>query len=140
MSHPRTDSGDWASNNTKNTVRLAAWTGTWVLTMALAKFGPEYIWQDNKALTFLAILINLGIGIGMILANRHHLKGLDELQQKIQLEAMGLSLGVGLVGGLAWANLDTSNLIGTDAEISHLVILMALTYLLGIFAGYRRYR
>ena len=79
-------------------------------------------------------------GVGMIIANRRHLKGLDEMQQKIQLEAMALSLGVGLIGGLAYSNLDVTNLIAFDAEISHLVILMALTYMVGIASGVRRYR
>jgi hypothetical protein len=90
--------------------------------------------------TFTAILINLGIGVGMILANKQHLQGLDELQQKIQLEAMALSLGVGLVGGLGYSLLDTTKLISSDAEISHLVILMSLTYLGGVIAGNRRYK
>ena len=46
----------------------------------------------------------------------------------------------GLIGGLAYSNLDVTNLIPFDAEISHLVILMALTYMVGIAAGIRRYR
>lgn len=94
----------------------------------------------SPLLTLAGILVNLGVGVGMILANRRHLKGLDEMQQKIQLEAMALSLGVGLIGGLAWSNLDVTNLIPFDAEISHLVILMALTYMVGIATGVRRYR
>ena len=63
----------------------------------------------------------------MIIANRDHLKSLDELQQKVQLEAMSITLGVGLIAGLAYSNLDTSNVVPFDAEISHLVIGMGLT-------------
>ena len=29
----------------------------------------------------------------MIVANKHHLQGLDELHRKVQLEAMALALG-----------------------------------------------
>ena len=133
-------SNDWAANTVRNTVRLGYWTGAWVLTMALANFGPIFIWPANKLLTILAILVNIGIGIGMIMANKRHLNGLDEMHQKIQLEAMALSLGVGLVLGLAYSNLDVTNVIESDAEISHLVILMGLTYLAGVFAGLKRYR
>ena len=132
--------GDWAENTRKNTVRLGLWTGAWVLTMALANFGPRFIWDSNQVLTIVAVLVNLAIGVGMILANRRHLNGLDEMHQKIQLEAMALSLGVGLVVGLAYSNLDVTNLVAFDAEISHLVILMALTYLVGIIAGFRKFR
>ena len=100
----------------------------------------HYVWKDSPWLTLAGILLNLAVGVGMIMANRRHLKGLDEMQQKIQLEAMALSLGVGLIGGLAYSNLDVTNLIAFDAEISHLVILMALTYMVGIAVGVRRYR
>jgi hypothetical protein len=131
---------DWASSNTKNTKILGYWTAAWVLTMALATFGPRFIWSFNDTLTMLAIFFNMAIGFGMILANKRHLKGLDEMHQKIQLEAMALSLGVGLVVGLSYSNLDVANIIATDAEISHLVILMGLTYLSGVIIGLRRYR
>ena len=119
---------------------------SWVLDSCLgsddgnSEFGPRFIWQFNESLTIIAILINLAIGFGMIVANKHHLKGLDEMHQKIQLEAMALSLGVGLVVGLAYSNLDVTNIIAFDAEISHLVILMGLTYGAGVIAGLRRFR
>ena len=130
----------WAATNKKNTLRLAYWTLAWVASQALAVFGPEFIWQSNKSLTSLAILLNVAIGVGMILALIRHLKGLDEMQQKIQLNAMGISLGVGLVLGMAYSSLDTTNVIPFDAEISHLVILMSLTYVFGIYAGSRKYQ
>jgi len=140
MSKLKTGSSDWAANTARNTKRLGYWTAAWVATMAVANFGPRFIWQLNESLTVIAILINLAIGFGMIVANKHHLKGLDEMHQKIQLEAMALSLGVGLVVGLAYSNLDVTNIIAFDAEISHLVILMGLTYLAGVVIGLRRFR
>lgn len=121
-------------------MRLGFWTFGWVVTMAIVNFGPKFVWQSNETLTIFAILVNFAIGVGMILANRRHLQGLDEMHQKIQLEAMALSLGVGLIAGLSYSNLDVTNIIGSDAEISHLVILMALTYLAGVIAGTRKYR
>lgn len=136
----KTDSNDWAASTARNTVRLVYWTGAWLITMAVANFGPVFIWHSNRLSTILAILVNLGIGFGMIVANKRHLKGLDEMHQKIQLEAMALSLGVGLVVGLGYSNLDVTNVIAFDAEISHLVILMGLTYMAGVFAGLKRYR
>lgn len=140
MNDLNTRSDSWSRTNVKNTLRLGYWTAAWLVTMALASFGPVFIWQSNKLLTGLAILFNLGVGFGMIMANKRHLKGLDELQQKIQLEAMALSLGVGLVVGLCYSNLDISNLISFDAEISHLVILMGLTYFAGVLVSHRKYQ
>ncbi len=68
------------------------------------------------------------------------MQGLDEMHQKIQLEAMALSLGVGLIAGLGYSNLDIATVIAFDAKISHLVILMGLTYAAGTFFGIRKYR
>jgi len=140
MNKSKSGSSDWAANTERNTKRLGYWTAAWVVTMAVANFGPRFIWQFNESLTVIAILINLAIGFGMIVANKHYLKGLDEMHQKIQLEAMALSLGVGLVVGLAYSNLDVTNIIAFDAEISQLFILMGLTYGAGIFIGLRKFR
>lgn len=140
MENITSDSGDWKARTNKNVFRLALWTGAWVLTIALAVFGPEFLWKSGEGLTHLAILINLGAGVGMMVANIQHLKALDELMQKIQLEAMAFALGVGVVGGLSYSLMDTTNVIASDAEISYLVILIALTYLAATFIGTKRYR
>lgn len=140
MNQIKTNTADWKARSHKTVIRLAIWTGLWLAAMALASFGPEFVWNSNQILTIAAIILNLGIGIGMIMANIQHLKVLDEMMQKIQLEAMGLSLGIGVVGGLCYELLDTTNIITFNAEISHLVILIALSYLAAIFVGYRRYQ
>ncbi len=138
MNNSKTNSSNWAASIAKNTVLLAWWTGAWLVTLALAKFGPLYAWESSKLLTSFAILINLAVGFGMIMANKRYLQGLDEMQQKIQLNAMALSLGVGLVAGLGYANL--AILIPFKADISHVIIMMALIYLAGMFAGIRKYQ
>ena len=140
MNNPNTKSDSWAAKNMKNTLVVFYWTVAWILTTALVKFGTEYIWQSNKLLTGLAILLNVVIGFGMVLAVKRYLMGLDEMQQKIQMDAMALSLGVGLVIGLGYQSMGQTNLIPFDAEVSHMIMLMSLTYIVGIFAGLRKYR
>lgn len=130
---------DWSTRVKKNTKNLAGWTMAWVLSMALATFGPMYIWEST-ALTITGIILNVAFGGGMILANIRHLNGLDDLQKKIQLEGMALALGVGVVGGLSYSLLDTTNVIAQDAEISFLVILISLTYLGTVLIGQKRYK
>ncbi|SMD38130.1 hypothetical protein SAMN04488029_3645 [Reichenbachiella faecimaris] len=130
---------NWAEEIKRNTINLAYWTIAWTASMALATFGPIFIWE-NQAMTISGIVINLGLGAGMILANKRHLNGLDEMQKKIQLEAMAIALGVGIVSGLSYSLLDQTNVIQMDAEISHLVILIGLTYAMAIFIGRYRYK
>jgi hypothetical protein len=130
----------WNNQTKINTKKLAIWTMLWTLSMALATFGPKFIWDENTTLTVLAVIINALFGAGMILMNIKHIKGLDDLQKKIQLDAMGIALGVGVVGGLSYTLLDTTNLIANDAEIAFLVILISITYLIGIMVGQKRYK
>ena len=124
----------------KNTINLAIWTGAWVLSLAISTFGSLLIWKENNAVIIIGILLNFIVGIGMIFANIRHFKGLDELQQKIQLEAMGFTLGLSVVAGIAYSSLDQTNIISYNAEISHLVILIGITYFTGVLIGTSRYR
>jgi hypothetical protein len=131
---------DWSTRVKKNTKNLAVWTMAWVLSMALATFGPKFLWEGNDALTVFGILLNALLGAGMIFANIKHLNGLDDLQKKIQLEGMAIALGVGIVGGLTYSLLDTTGIIQQDAEISFLVMLIGITYLVSVLIGQSRYK
>ena len=124
----------------RNTKRLAYWTAAWVLTMAVAAFGPKLIWNFDTTISTVLIVINTLIGIGMIQANRRYLNGLDEMQRKISLEAMAIALGVGVVGGLSYGMLDIAKVVSFHAEIGHLVILISITYLIAIVVGNLRYK
>ena len=135
-----TDMSDTTAQTKKNTLRLFFWTGAWVLATAGAAFGPRFLWDFNTLPTMLGVLIHIGIGFGMIRMCRQNLLGLDELQRKIQLDAMALSLGVGVVFGVSYEMLEDIKLITFEPEISHLHLLMCLTYFIGIILGNRRYQ
>lgn len=123
----------------KVTKNLALWTLFWVVSLALATFGPKFIWEGNTLWSIIAIIINTAIGAGMIWANIKHLGILDELQKKIQLEAMGIALGVGIVGGLSYSVMDIANVISSDAEIGFLVMLISISYIIALLVGKNRY-
>lgn len=123
----------------KSKKRLMVWSGLYVVSMALATFGPVYLWEKSTLLTTTGIGINLIVGLGMIVSNKRYLLKLDELMQRIQLEAMGVTLGVGVVAGLSYSLLDTTNMISSDAEIGYLVLLMGLIYFSSMALSYRRY-
>ncbi len=123
---------EWTIKGKKNTLNLFYWTASWTISVAIATFGPKFLWENNNTCTILAILINCLIGIGMVLANKRNLKGLDEMQQKIQLNSMAITLGVGLVIGIGYSLLDITNVVSFDAEISHLIIVMGLTYITSV--------
>jgi len=118
---------------------LALWTWTWVGTMALATFGPKFIWDGQTALTSLAIFTNLLNGVLMISANRKLFNFYDELERKIHLESLALTLGLTIVVGLSYSLLDQTNLISFDAEIGVLVLFVGVTERITFFINRRRY-
>jgi len=134
------DKNNYQAKNNANTVTLFKWTLAWVLSMAIAAFAPKFIWDFNTALTIIAVLINLTVGFKMLIANRDYLRGLDELQRTILLEAMALALGVGLVVGLSYELLEDIKLITYQPEIPHIVFLMVITYGLAVVSGHRKYQ
>ena len=137
--HPP-DSDAWASRTTRNTLGLAAWTAAWVASVALAAFGPEFLWNNEPAPTLIAIAFTVLVGIGLLFANKRNLQALDELQRTIQLQAMAWSSGPDW--SAAWPGRCSP---GTTSSASrprsaHLIAFMALVYLAGFVAGLLRYR
>ena len=76
----------------------------------------------------------------MILINRKHLNSQDPLQRKITMDAMAITLGITLILGISYSMLDITNLITFNAEISHLVFIMGITYLIAMLIGNARYK
>lgn len=140
MSIQKTDSSPWESQNAKNTVKLGLWTGAWVLTTAIVAFAPKFIWDFATIPTVIAVLSNLAIGFGMIFANIRHFNGLDEMQQKIFFNSAAITLGVAIVCGCSYASLKNVQLITFEPDISHLIILMGLTFLCVNAIGHWKYK
>jgi hypothetical protein len=126
-------------NNTK-TLALALWTLAWLMSTALLRFGAEYIWDYQTTYSIYALLLHITMGVAMVVANVKHLSKIDELQRKITMDAMGITLGVGLFAGIAYEQLEDIKLISYEPEINHLIMLMAITYIITIFNGNRKYK
>ena len=120
--------------------KVAYWGLAWVLATAGAAFGPELLWGYGTLMTSVAVATQLALGFGMIWAFKGVLLAMDELQRLIQLEALSLALGVGVVVGISYELLEDVKLITFEPEISHLIMLMSLTYVFGLFLGNRRYQ
>ena len=140
MDKLKADSNNYPIMIAKSRLHLLRWTVAWVATTALAGLGPGLIWDYATLPTILAILVNLGIGFRMILQIKRYVQALDELGQKIFLNAASITLGVGIVCGPSYTLLASQKLISFQPEIGHLIMLMALTFLAANYAGTRKYR
>jgi hypothetical protein len=127
------------ANRNNRIIQLAIWTWSWVGSLALATFGSLMWWPSNSLLKIGLILLNTILGIGMIRANIKLLQDYDELEKKIHLESMGLTLGLGVVFGLSYALLDTVDIINWDAEIGILIGFMGITYLATVLWYRKKY-
>ena len=119
--------------------RLSVWTLLWVLSEALVIYGHREWWSGKGWLTVLAFSLNLFIGLGMVLTYRNLMNLLDELQRKIQLESMGLTLGLTLVAGVGFSVLDITELIPLEAKMGYLILFMGLCYMACMWINTRRY-
>ena len=128
------------SRDRVSTAKVAYWGLAWVLATAGATFGPELLWGYGTLITSIGIAIQLALGFGMIWTFKEVLLAMDELQRLIQLEAISLALGVAVVVGVSYGLLEDVKLITFQPEISHLIILISLTYSFGLFLGNRHYR
>jgi len=109
-------------------------------TCALMAFGPKFLWNRAMVFTLLSIGLNICVGIGMIVANKKYLVEQDELQRKIMLNAMGITLGVALIVGIPYSVMSSYDMIPFKADVAHLLMLMGLTYAASNLYGQRRYR
>lgn len=124
----------------KATVQLVLWTLAWTASLALAKFGPSHLWDSQPVASWAAVATNLAVGIGWIVAHARFLRGIDELQRKINQDALAVTLGVGWVGGFAYVVADAADLVAYDADIGAFAALLAVVYMIVLVVGQLRYR
>ncbi|HEY3835516.1 MAG TPA: hypothetical protein VGL72_03050 [Bryobacteraceae bacterium] len=130
----------YQSRTRTNVIRLFCWTGAWGAATALMALGPRFLWNKALVFTLLAVGLDVAVGVGMILANKRYIAELDELQRKVQLDSMGVTLGAGLIAGVPLSVMDAYHLIPFHADIGYLLILMSLTFAVSNLFGTRRYR
>jgi hypothetical protein len=65
---------------------------------------------------------------------------LDELQQRVWLNALGITVGVAVLAVPPLAVMGAYHVIPFHANIAHLVILMAVTFVVSLMYGTWRYR
>jgi len=140
MDKLKADSNNYPRRIAKGSLHLLCWSATWVATTALAAFGPRLIWDFATLPTIFAILVNLGIGFRLILQIKRYVQALDELGQKIFLDASAITLGVVMVCGVSYELLEDIRLISGEPQISFLIALMSLTFMASHLAGHRKYR
>ena len=117
---------------------MLAWTFAWVASIAFLTGGVNSLW-DSLLITKIGLLINLAIGIGMIIANKNLFKTYDELQKKIQFDAMAVTLGLVVVVGLVYEISFDFGVINKEPEFEYLMLFISFSYIASNIINAKRY-
>lgn len=128
---------NWQALQKSNTLKLAASTSLWLLSFAFLSFID---WSNSPGIKLIALSLNIAAGVYMIMRNRAHLLGLDELQQRIQLNAMGTTLGIGLISFPILITLNQAGILSEESDVTVLLVVMSLCYLGAVVVGQLRYK
>jgi len=123
----------------KQTKIMLAWCFAWVASLAFLSAGVNYLW-DSLLITKIGLLINLAIGIGMIIAHKNLFKTYDELQKKIQFEAMAITLGLAVVVGNTYEISFDFGVINSEPEFEYLIIFISFIYITSTIINSRKYK
>ena len=118
---------------------LLAWTLAWVVSLGILTGAVNNLW-NNIIFTQIGLIINLAIGVGMIIANKNLFKTYDELQKKIQFEAMAITLGLVVVVGLVYEISFDFGVIDKEPEFEYLMLFVSFAYIASNVINSRRYR
>jgi hypothetical protein len=123
----------------KNAIIVNFWLLAWVVSLGVISYFSELNWYSATWIKITGFVINCLIGVGMIFAFKQFVSKADELERKIQLEALALSVGVTLVFFSSYSILQISFEIA-DLSPSYLIVAMSLGYAIGLIMGRKRFR
>lgn len=140
MNQPKPPENPYRARIWANTMRLVCWGVTWVAATALMGLGPKFLWHKALVFTLLAVGLEVAVGVGWILATKKYVMELDELQQRVWLNSLGITVGVVMIAVPPLSVMDVSHMLSFHVNISHMVMLMAVTFVVSFLYGMFRYR
>jgi len=135
--NPRTDFRSGRERNRQNQWRILLLAFVWALSFVIVTLEIEKEWLPFGA-TLAGVGVNAVFGIATVLAYRRFLRETDELRRKIEVEALALAFGAGVVGGLTYWLLMVSGVLPAYG-FAYILALMILTHTAGVLIGLRRY-
>lgn len=125
-----------------NARNVMLWGIFWTVSIVSIDSISEYEWYGSLTVVIAACVLHTGLGVGMIKAYKKFLRELDEMERKIQLDSLAMSVGITVISFTSF----TSLTILARAEIiepvgaDNLIMIMMLTYSIGLIIGRVRYQ
>jgi hypothetical protein len=129
---------DYTETDARNVRRTSLWLLGWSLAQVAASIALKTLAVEPPALALgLALLPSL-LGLQAVRSYLRFLRETDELQRKIQLDAVALGFGAGMLFMFGYRLLER---IGAPVlDTSDPVLVMMLVYAAGLWLGRRRYQ
>lgn len=121
----------------RNQWRTLGWLFVWMVSFLSVAFAirtealPAGLW------TYLAIAGSTALGLVTVLAYMRFIRQADELQRKIQLEALALGFAGGFVAQFAFSLIERVGIM--EVDIGDPFLVMCICFAVGLFVGARRY-
>jgi hypothetical protein len=130
---------DYDRRAIRDNLALVGWVFVWMASLTISDKAALYGWWSAEWITWLSIAVNFLLGGWLILRFLRLLRGMDDLQRRIQLEALAFAFGISLVGCISYSLLVTWGYI-VDEEVSDIFVLMCVSYSFAAMFGVWRYR
>ncbi len=129
---------DLTERDRLNQWRFVWWSLAWAIAWVVASITIKHEWVGKGTAQLIIALLPTVLGVGMLFAYAKFLREADELQRKIQLDALALGFGSGLVGSVLYQLLGRTGFVAA-ADISDAILILIVGYIAGILIGQRRY-
>ena len=118
----------------RNANRVNLWAFGWMLSL-MGNMIPTKIFDQGAELLWAAIFaVHVLCGVMLVLSYRRFLSQLDEMERKVQLEALALAVGFSILVYSAGSILASVGVLWKpDASI--MLAVMSLTYMGGLIVG-----
>ncbi len=123
----------------RENLKFVGWVFVWTLAFVISDKAQLYGWWTADWAVMTSIAVTAALGLWMILCYRRLLRGMDDLQRKIQLDALSLALGISIVGTVLYSLLVTWGYI-LDEEVTDIMMLMSASYSVSVIYGSLKYR
>jgi len=121
----------------RNVRRANYWLLGWMVVFVATSYTLKSGVLGHGLLAWLAIVPSTALGLVAIMMFIRYLREADELLRKIQLEAIALGFGAGVLATFTGSLV--SRLLEKSLDGGDILLVMVAVYVLGVIVGTRRY-
>jgi len=122
----------------KNAIIVNFWLLAWAISLVVLTTISGYEWYA-KWMSMSGLAIHIGISVGMIMVVKRFLSEAEDLERKIQLDALALSVGISIVVFSSYSLLEKVIDV-PELSAAYLIVIMSIGYALGLIFGRMRLR